>query len=106
MAKAKKSSARRGPPKGAVALMRRALAARKKADDAMERAHLKVFAAKMIVHIAKEAGIAAPPMAVRKAVMERGKAKAAAAKARAQGSTAAFRAKVMERVGSGMMGQA
>ena len=103
MAKGKKSKARRGPPAGAMKIMLRALAARKKADEAMERAHLKVFAAKMIVHIAKEAGIAAPPMAARKAVMERGKVKAAAAKARAQSTAAAFRAKVIERVGPRVM---
>ena len=103
MAKARKSSARGGPPKGAVALMTRALAARQKADEAMEKAHLKVFAAKMIVHIAREAGIAPPPMAVRKAVMERGKAKAAAAKAHAQSTAAAFRKKVAQRVGAGLL---
>ncbi len=73
--------------------MMRLLDARKKADEAMEKAHQKVFAAKLIVHIAKEAGIAPPAMAIRKAVMERGKAKAAAAKARAKSAAAEARAK-------------
>jgi hypothetical protein len=78
--------------------MKRALAARKTADEAMERAHLKVFAAKVIVQIAKAAGIAPPPKAIRKAVIERGRAKATAAKARAQAAAAAFRKKVEARV--------
>ena len=93
MAKPKKSKVRQAPAKSTRSAMMRALAARKTADEAMEKAHLKVFAAKLIVHIAKEAGIAPPSMAIRKAVMERGKAAAAAARARATSAAAEARAK-------------
>jgi len=89
----KKSTARQAPAKSTRQAMMRALDARKTADAAMEMAHLKVFAAKLIAHIAKEAGIAPPPMSVRKSVMKRGKAKAAAARARAKSAAAAARAK-------------
>ena len=92
MAKAKKAKKRSAPPKQARQTLRRILDARKKADQALEQAHMKVFAAKLIVMIAKEAGIQPPSMAVRKAVIERGKAKAAAAKLRAQNRVAAARA--------------
>ncbi|MDH4023324.1 MAG: hypothetical protein OEV14_09380 [Gammaproteobacteria bacterium] len=90
---AKKSTVRQAPPKSTRQAMMRALEARKKADEAMEKAHMKVFAAKLIVHIAKEAGIAPPSMAIRQAVMERGRAAAAAARARAKSAAAEARAR-------------
>lgn len=98
MAKATKSGAGKGPPPVAAQVIKKALAARKKADEAMEKAHLKVFAAKLIVQIAKAADIKPPSMEVRKATIEHARAKAAAAKARAQALAAAFRKKVEARI--------
>lgn len=57
-----------------------AVAATKKAEEAKAQAELKVFAAKLIRHIAKEAGIKGPPASVKKKVMADAKRKAAAAK--------------------------
>jgi hypothetical protein len=52
----------------------------KKAEEAKAQAELKVFAAKLIRHIAKEAGLKGPPMSVKKKVMAAAKKKATKAK--------------------------
>ena len=57
-----------------------AAAATKKAEEAMGRAHLKVFAAKMIAHIAREADLPQPPARVKKAAIARARQKVAAAR--------------------------
>jgi hypothetical protein len=81
------------PAKTAAKMVRRAVEATKKAQEAKAQAHVKAFAAKMIVQLAKAAGIAAPPMRVRKAAMARGRKKAAAFRKRTAAKVAAARAK-------------
>ena len=60
--------------------MTTAIAAVKKAEQAKAEAEKKVFAAKLIAHIAKEAGIKGPPASVKKKAIAQAKKKAAAAK--------------------------
>jgi len=66
------------------------MAVTKKAEEAKAQAELKIFAAKLIAHIAQEAGIQArPPAAVKKAAISAAKKKVAAAKQKAEKSIAA-----------------
>jgi len=63
--------------------MTTAVAAVKKAEQAKAEAEKKVFAAKLIRHIAKEAGIKGPPASVKKKVIAQARKKASAAKKKA-----------------------
>jgi|GEM_PF-2326337 len=66
------------------------MAATKKAEEAKAQAELKIFAAKLIAHIAKEAGIKArPPTSVKKAAIAAAKKKTQAAKLKAESAVAA-----------------
>jgi hypothetical protein len=93
--KAKKKSAPSAARKQKVmgdalkSAMKNAMDAVKRTEEAKAQAELKVFAAKMIVHIAKEAGIKAPPMAIRKKVMADGRRKATKARKDAEKKVAA-----------------
>lgn len=100
MAKAKKRSKKKVPSaarRKKVTLdavhkaMTTAVGAVKKAEEAKAQAELKVFAAKLIAHIAREAGIKGPPASVKKKVIAAAKKKAAAARKKAQKRVAAAR---------------
>ncbi len=70
--------------------IRDVMAATKKAEEAKAQAEMKIFAAKLIAHIAKEAGIKGrPPASVKKAAISAAKKKADAAKQKAEKSIAA-----------------
>ncbi len=73
--------------------MREAMDAVKRTEQAKAEAELKVFAAKMIVHIAKEAGLKGPPWSVKKKAIAAAKKKAAKARKDAQKKVAAARKK-------------
>ena len=73
--------------------MTTAIAAVKKAEEAKALAEKKIFAAKLIAHIAKEAGIKGPPASVKKKVISQAKKKAAAAKKKAMKEVAAAKKK-------------
>ena len=81
------------PMSRAVKAIRVAVAATKKAEEAMARAHLKVFAAKMIAQIAKAADLPMPPASVKRAAVARARQKVAAARKAAE--AARKRARVM-----------
>jgi hypothetical protein len=68
--------------------VRNAMAATKKAGEAKAAAEQKVFAAKLIAHIAREAGIKGPPASVKKKAIAGARKKAAAAKKKAQKTVA------------------
>ena len=89
------------PAAKALKMMKAATAAVKKAEEAKARAHLKAYAARMIVELAKAAGISPPPMRVRKAAMARGRKIAAAARMRARKTAAAARARAKRTMGRG-----
>ena len=69
--------------------VRNAMAATKKAEEAKASAEQKVFAAKLIRHIALEAGIKGPPASVKKSVIAAAKKKATAARKAAEKKVAA-----------------
>lgn len=71
--------------------MRNAMDAVKRTEEAKAEAELKVFAAKLIVQIAKEAGIKGPPWSVKKKAIASAKKKAAAARKSAEKKVAAAR---------------
>ena len=71
--------------------MRNAMDAVKKTEEAKAQAELKVFAAKLIAHIAKEAGIKGPPWSAKKKAIDQAKKKAAAARKSAEKKVAAAR---------------
>jgi hypothetical protein len=75
--------------------METAIAAVKKAEEAKAQARLKVFAARMIAHISKEAGLKPPPLALRRKMAAEAKAKAAAASKRAEDKVAAAKKKAV-----------
>ena len=70
-----------------------AIAATIKAQQARAMAEKKIFAAKLIAHIAKEAGIKGPPASVKKKVISNAKKKAAAAKKKAMKAVASAKKK-------------
>jgi len=84
------------PAKTAAKMVQRAVAATKKAQEAKSQAHLKAFAARMIVELAKAAGISPPPKRVRKAAMARGRKVAAAFRKRTSAAVAAAKAKAQK----------
>jgi len=71
--------------------MRNAMDAVKRTEEAKAQAELKVFAAKLIVHIAKEAGIKGPPWSVKKKAIATAKKKAKKARKDAEKKVAAAR---------------
>lgn len=71
--------------------MSTAMDAVRTAEQAKAQAELKVFAAKLIQHIAKEAGIKGPPWSVKKKAIAQAKKKAAAARKDAEKKVAAAR---------------
>lgn len=75
--------------------MTNAISAVKTAEEAKAQAELKVFAAKLIAHIAREAGIKGPPAAVKKKAIAQARRKAAAARKKAQTRVAAARKKAL-----------
>ena len=75
--------------------MRNAMDAVKRTEQAKAEAELKVFAAKLIVHIAKEAGIKGPPWSVKKKVIANAKKKASNARKDAEKKVAAARKKAL-----------
>jgi hypothetical protein len=81
------------PAATAARMVRSAVAAVKKAEEAKSRAHLKAFAARMIVDLAKAAGISPPPKSVRRAAMARGRKRANAARSRARKTVARAKAR-------------
>jgi len=87
------------PAAKVLKMMKAATAAVKKAEEAKSTAHLKAYAARMIVELAKGAGLRPPPMRVRKAAMARGRKVAAAARRRAKKSAAAARARARRTMG-------
>jgi hypothetical protein len=103
MAKAKKKAKKKAGPTAAQKqkamtdavhkTMTTAIAAVKKAEEAKADAMLKVFAAKLIAHIAKEAGIKGPPWSVKKKAIAQAKKKAAAARKKAETAVAGARKK-------------
>jgi hypothetical protein len=74
--------------------VRGAMDATQKAEQAKAAAEKKVFAAKLIQHIAREAGIKGPPAAVKKKAIAAAKKKAAAARKTAQKRVADAQKKV------------
>jgi hypothetical protein len=102
MAKAKKKTSRKKKVPSAASrqkvagdavrkAMRNAMAAVKKTEEAKAQAELKVFAAKLIVNIAKEAGIKGPPWSVKKKIIAQAKKKASDARKSAEKKVAAAR---------------
>ncbi len=87
------------PAKKVLKMMRAATAAVKKAEEAKGRAHLKAYAARMIVELAKAAGLPPPPMRVRKAAMARGRRVAASARRRARKTAAGAKARARRTMG-------
>ena len=77
--------------------MTNAMNAVKTAEQAKAQAEQKVFAAKLIAHIAREAGIKGPPAAVKKKVIAQARRRAAAARQTAQQRVAAARKKALAR---------
>jgi len=78
--------------------MRNAMDAVKRTEEAKAEAEMKVFAAKLIQHIAKEAGIKGPPWSVKKKAIAQAKKKASAARKNAQKKVAAARKAAEKRV--------
>ncbi len=104
MAKAKKKAKKRAPSAARKKkvmgdsvrkAMRNAMDAVRTTEQAKANAELKVFAAKLIVNIAKEAGIKPPPMAVRKKVIAQAKKKATKARKDAEKKVAAARKRAL-----------
>jgi len=109
MAKAKKKTTRR---KKAPSAQRKTTAMTKatrdalmktveltrKAEQAKADAELKVFAAKLIAHIMKEAGIKGPSWTTKKKLAARAKKKAATARKRAETKAAAAKKKLRKKV--------
>jgi len=103
MAKAKRKSKKKSAPSPARKkkamtdavhkAMTAAIGAVKKADEAKAEAEMKVFAAKLIAHIAKEAGIKGPPWTVKKKAIAQAKKKASAARKKADKTVAEARKK-------------
>lgn len=89
--KAPSAAAKRKAMGGALRkTIRDVMAATKTAEEAKALAEMKIFAAKLIAHIAKEAGIQArPPESVKKAAIAAAKKKAEAARKKADKSVAA-----------------
>jgi len=77
--------------------MTTAMNAVRTAEEAKAQAQLKVFAAKLIAHIAREAGIKGPPAAVKKKVIAQAHRKAAAARKTALARVAAARKTALAR---------
>ncbi len=75
--------------------MKNAMDAVKRTEEAKAQAELKVFAAKLIAHIAKEAGIKGPSWTVKKKAMAQAKAKAAKARKAAEKKVAAAQKKAL-----------
>jgi hypothetical protein len=80
---------------GIRSAMRNAMDAVKRTEEAKAQAELKVFAAKLIVHIAKEAGIKGPPASVKKKAIAEAKKKAAKARKNAEKKVDAARKKAL-----------
>lgn len=78
--------------------MTKAMDAVRRAEQAKAEAEKKVFAAKMIVHIAKEAGIKGPPWSVKKKAIAQAKKKAAAARKKALADVAAAKKQAKKKV--------
>jgi len=98
MAKAKRKAKKKAPSAarktkvmgdGLRMAMRNAMDAVKRTEQAKAEAEKKVFAAKLIQHIAKEAGIKGPAWSVKKKVMAQARKKAAAARKNAEKKVAA-----------------
>ena len=70
----------------------------KKADQARAEAELKVFAAKLIAHIMKEAGIKGPSWSVKKKLAAKAKKKATAARKRAEKKAAQAKSQARKKV--------
>jgi hypothetical protein len=70
----------------------------KKAEEAKADAHLKAFAAKLIAHIMKEAGIKGPEWSVKKKLGASAKKKADAARKRAKKAASAARSRAKKKI--------
>lgn len=75
--------------------MRNAMDAVRRTEQAKAEAELKVFAAHLIQHIAKEAGIKGPPWTVKKKVIAQARKKAAKARKDAEKKVAAAKKKAL-----------
>lgn len=103
MAKAKKKAKKKKAPSAARkkkvmgdairSAMSTAMDSVRAAEQAKAKAEQKVFAAKLIAHIAKEAGIKGPPASVKKKAIAQAKQKAAKARKNAEAKVAAARKK-------------